>query len=59
MESMSDMRSLRSREAALLGNHNSVRASEHLLQESLRESIKESLKESAIDLDLPIYKALH
>ena len=54
-----DMRSLRSREAAILGTQMSIKASDYLLQESLRESIKESLKESALELELPMFKKLH
>ena len=50
--SMSDIRSLRSRDAAILGQM-SIKASDYLLQESLRESIKESIRESAEKPELP------
>lgn len=58
-DSNEDIRSLRSREAAILGTQGSVKATDYLLQESLRESIKESLMESALELELPIFKRLH
>ena len=50
--SMSDMRSLRSRDAAILGQM-SLKASDYMLQESLRESIKESIRESTEKPELP------
>ena len=50
--SMSDIRSLRSRDAAILGQM-SIKASDYLLQESLRESIKESIRESTEKPELP------
>ena len=53
------MRSLRSREAALLGSQASLKASENMLQESLRESIKESLRESYEKPDFPCLKKIN
>ena len=57
--SISDVRSLRSREQAILGSQMSFKASDHMLQESLRDSIKESLKESAEKPDLTCLKKIH
>lgn len=55
---MSDMRSLRSKDAAILGSM-SIKASDFMLQESLRESIKISLRESAKEInELPIFRAI-
>ena len=54
--SISDVRSLRSREAAILGSRMSMKPSDYLLQESLRESIRDSLKESANYMKLPKFR---
>lgn len=57
--SIDDMRSLRSREAAMYQSKASMKASDFFLQESLRESINESLKETAHYMHLPIFKRMH
>ena len=56
--SVSDIRSLRSRDAAILGQM-SLKASDYMLQESLRESIKESIRESTEKPELPRFKKVH
>jgi len=58
--SLSDARSLRSREAAILGSRMSDRASDLLVQESLFESIRESLRESQQNINQhPVFRMMY